>query len=258
MVLFAVHGLLKDPPFSRVDLISCRNLLIYLDRDLQEQVCSTFHYALNPGGYPAARRVRDAPKIRPACSARVDRNARIYQSTARPGDKPRLLPRLLGPGAACASRSPSSRAGESASSRSNEAAAHRAAHRDSSRRRASWSTRRIGSMHMSDNAGRYLQPSGGPLTRRCRRSGAAGAALRTALGAAPRFRAAAIDGSACRSRCASTARRIACSCRCKPVDAGRAAERRTARRDVHRGRGRSTKAGSIPSRRPRERNRTAG
>src|SRR5262249_35984890 len=46
IVLFASHSLLKDPPFSRIDLISCRNLLIYLDRELQQQVCSTFHYAL--------------------------------------------------------------------------------------------------------------------------------------------------------------------------------------------------------------------
>src|SRR5437764_983137 len=50
-VLFAAHSLLKDPPFSRLDLISCRNVLIYLDRELQEQVCTTFHYALNPAGF---------------------------------------------------------------------------------------------------------------------------------------------------------------------------------------------------------------
>jgi len=42
IVLFAVHDLLKDPPFSHVDFISCRNVLIYLDRELQEQVCNTF------------------------------------------------------------------------------------------------------------------------------------------------------------------------------------------------------------------------
>ncbi len=69
MVLFAVHDLLKDPPFSHVDLISCRNLLIYLDRDLQEQVCSTFHYALNPGGYRLSRLLRNRSIIRPGCSA---------------------------------------------------------------------------------------------------------------------------------------------------------------------------------------------
>ena len=45
VILFASHSLLKDPPFSRLDLVSCRNLLIYLDRELQQQVCSIFHYA---------------------------------------------------------------------------------------------------------------------------------------------------------------------------------------------------------------------
>ncbi len=51
IVLFAAHGFLKDPPFSRIDLVSCGNVLIYCDRELQEQVCSTFNCALNPGGF---------------------------------------------------------------------------------------------------------------------------------------------------------------------------------------------------------------
>ncbi|HUF11583.1 MAG TPA: chemotaxis protein CheB [Longimicrobiales bacterium] len=49
-VLFAVHNVLHDPPFSRLDLISCRNLLIYLQPEAQTQVMETFHYALRPGG----------------------------------------------------------------------------------------------------------------------------------------------------------------------------------------------------------------
>ena len=49
-VIFAPHSLVKDPPFSRLDLVSCRNLLIYLQRDLQQQVLALFHYALRPGG----------------------------------------------------------------------------------------------------------------------------------------------------------------------------------------------------------------
>lgn len=48
MILFAAHNLLKDPPFSKLDLISCRNLLIYLNRDLQSEVFNLFHYALKP------------------------------------------------------------------------------------------------------------------------------------------------------------------------------------------------------------------
>ena len=49
-VLFAVHDVLKDPPFSRLDLLSCRNLLIYLDSKLQAELLPIFHYAVKPGG----------------------------------------------------------------------------------------------------------------------------------------------------------------------------------------------------------------
>lgn len=49
-VLFAVHDVLRDSPFSRVDLVSCRNLLIYLNRDAQARVLDIFHFALLPGG----------------------------------------------------------------------------------------------------------------------------------------------------------------------------------------------------------------
>ncbi len=51
LCVFAPHNLLSDPPFSRLDFISCRNLLIYLDTSLQRKALASFHYALNPGGY---------------------------------------------------------------------------------------------------------------------------------------------------------------------------------------------------------------
>ncbi|WP_461094366.1 CheR family methyltransferase [Spirosoma gilvum] len=51
MVLFARHNVLKDPPFSRMDLVSCRNLLIYFNYTAQERVLETFHFALHPGAY---------------------------------------------------------------------------------------------------------------------------------------------------------------------------------------------------------------
>ena len=50
MVVFARQNLINDPPFSRMDLISCRNLLIYLQPNLQQKVIPTFHYALKPEG----------------------------------------------------------------------------------------------------------------------------------------------------------------------------------------------------------------
>ena len=161
IVLFAVHDLLKDPPFSRLDLVTCRNVLIYLDRELQEQVCSTFHYALNPGGILMLGASESADS--PAGFFRLlDRNARLYQSTAAPGDKPRLLPPLLGPIRVHEHISQFA-TGSARSSALSEAALHRTAieavappsilvdH-----------THRV--VHLSDNAGRYLQPVGGPLS----------------------------------------------------------------------------------------------
>ncbi|MBS6037909.1 MULTISPECIES: CheR family methyltransferase [Pseudomonas] len=50
-VLFARHNLLSDPPFSQIDLIVCRNLLIYLDREVQRDILLMFHFALRPGGH---------------------------------------------------------------------------------------------------------------------------------------------------------------------------------------------------------------
>ena len=48
---FSEHSLIKDPPFSSLDLISCRNVLIYLSAELQRKLVPLFHYALRPGGY---------------------------------------------------------------------------------------------------------------------------------------------------------------------------------------------------------------
>jgi two-component system CheB/CheR fusion protein len=51
MCVFSPHSVISDPPFSRIDLLSCRNLLIYLGGALQEQIIPLFHYALRPGGF---------------------------------------------------------------------------------------------------------------------------------------------------------------------------------------------------------------
>ncbi len=50
MLIFSEHDVIRDPPFSRLDLISCRNLMIYLGGALQQRLLPIFHYALNPGG----------------------------------------------------------------------------------------------------------------------------------------------------------------------------------------------------------------
>ena len=51
LCIFARHDVTSDPPFSQLDLVSCRNLLIYLDQSAQERVLPIFHYALHPGGH---------------------------------------------------------------------------------------------------------------------------------------------------------------------------------------------------------------
>ena len=161
LVLFASHSLLKDPPFSRLDLIACRNLLIYLDRDLQEMACNTFHYALNPDGFLMLGTSESADN--PSGQFRTfDRKARIYQSSAAPGDL-RLLPRLLGSVSVVHEQAAHPMRPPSTSALLNEAAAHRQALEkfappsiliDQSHR----------VLHMSENAGRFLQPAGGPLS----------------------------------------------------------------------------------------------
>ena len=50
LVVFAVHNVIKDPPFTKLDLLSCRNLMIYLQPVLQDRLIKSFHYALKPNG----------------------------------------------------------------------------------------------------------------------------------------------------------------------------------------------------------------
>jgi len=50
-IVFAKHNLVKDAPFSRLDLVCCRNVLIYMDNTLQKKLIPMFHYTLNPGGH---------------------------------------------------------------------------------------------------------------------------------------------------------------------------------------------------------------
>jgi two-component system CheB/CheR fusion protein len=161
IVLFAVHDMLKDPPFAHIDLISCRNVLIYLDRELQEQVIGTFHYSLNAGGYIflGASETAENP---PGLFRSIDRTARIYQSTAMTGDKPRLLPRLLGP---VRTREHVVQLGRTM--RPIMALGEAAMHRRAIEQVAPPSmlideTHRV--VHLSESAGRFLMPSGGPLS----------------------------------------------------------------------------------------------
>jgi two-component system, chemotaxis family, CheB/CheR fusion protein len=78
-VLFAHHNVIKDPPFSHLDLISCRNLLIYLNRSIQERVIETFHFALRAGGHLLLG-LSESPDTTNELFATVDKLAHIYES----------------------------------------------------------------------------------------------------------------------------------------------------------------------------------
>ncbi len=77
-VLFAVHNVIRDPPFSRLDLISCRNFLIYLNRSMQERVLEIFHFALRPNGYLFLGASESAEKT-PVEFIPIDKKRRIFK-----------------------------------------------------------------------------------------------------------------------------------------------------------------------------------
>jgi two-component system CheB/CheR fusion protein len=80
-VLFAVHNVIKDPPFAHLDLATCRNLLIHLNQKAQRRVMEVLHFALNPGGYMmlgASESIDGAGEL----YAPVDKEHRIYQGRA--------------------------------------------------------------------------------------------------------------------------------------------------------------------------------
>ncbi|AKJ27711.1 chemotaxis protein CheB [Caldimonas brevitalea] len=82
-VLFAVHNILRDPPFSKLDFISCRNLLIYLDRETHPQILEMFHFALRPGGFLFLGSSESADAA-PQLFTPVDKKNRIYRALAVP------------------------------------------------------------------------------------------------------------------------------------------------------------------------------
>lgn len=85
-VVFALHNTFSDPPFTRLDLLCCRNLLIYLKAEVQQHILAVFHYALNPGGLLFLGTSETLGQQRQHFSA-LDAHWRIYrrgQEVARP------------------------------------------------------------------------------------------------------------------------------------------------------------------------------
>ncbi len=100
LCVFARQNVTKDPPFSNIDLISCRNLLIYLGRALQQRVLPTFHYALRPSGFLLLGQSETIGGFADLFSL-IDREHKIY---VRKGTASRLPPELGPPSTAAQSR----------------------------------------------------------------------------------------------------------------------------------------------------------
>lgn len=88
-VLFALHNVLSDPPFSRLQLITCRNFLIYLDRHAQREALQIFHSALCPGGYLFLG-TSESTDATEGLFTTVDKKNRIYRAVNTPGRSTRL------------------------------------------------------------------------------------------------------------------------------------------------------------------------
>ena len=80
MVVFATQNIIKDPPFTRLDLLGCRNLMIYLEPELQNRLIPTFHYALRPGGVLLLS-PSESIGNHPALFAPLNRKWKFYRAT---------------------------------------------------------------------------------------------------------------------------------------------------------------------------------
>lgn len=95
-ILFAHHNFLKDPPFSRIDLVSCRNVLIYLNRQAQERVMETFHFALRPAGFLLLGTSESVDTASDLFKS-FNREQHIFQSCLSVNQRPIIVPDSIQP-----------------------------------------------------------------------------------------------------------------------------------------------------------------
>jgi two-component system CheB/CheR fusion protein len=159
--VFSAHSVIRDPPFSRIDLVSCRNLLIYLDTAVQAQLFPVFHYALRPDGYLLLGQSETIARHDDLFSP-VDKEHRIFRrrgiEAALPGGLIQFTPRARS-GAAPTPWSPEPAAPRERIFRAAAAAAERfaPAHVVVSERGDV--------LHYSAGTGKYLEAGSGPPTR---------------------------------------------------------------------------------------------
>jgi two-component system CheB/CheR fusion protein len=159
---FSSHSLTRDPPFSRIDMVSCRNLLIYLDGDMQDQVMPAFHYSLVPGGVLFLGTSESASRHENLFEP-LDRQHRIYRRVDGPSP-PLALPGRGGKRSFEAAARPSQvRDHELLRNRTAEDAAARVLHRYGPPFVVVTATGDI--VHYSSRTGAYLEPPQGLPSR---------------------------------------------------------------------------------------------
>jgi two-component system CheB/CheR fusion protein len=89
LVVFAKHNVLTDAPFTKLDLLSCRNLLIYLEAKAQQKLRPLFHYALKPQGILLLGSSESVGGFESLFTV-IDRKGKLFRRTAEPGAMPRL------------------------------------------------------------------------------------------------------------------------------------------------------------------------
>ncbi|RYF72910.1 MAG: PAS domain S-box protein, partial [Comamonadaceae bacterium] len=160
-VLFAAHNAMRDPPFSRLDLICCRNLLIYVGREAQTSILEMFRFALRPGGYLFLGTSESAEMAANLFTV-VDKKHRIYRANPHANVLRHLPLSGAGPvpvGVPIVARHTSPRE----RSRSSVADLHARAIEQSAPPSVLVDDR-LNILHLSEGAGRYFQQSGGPPT----------------------------------------------------------------------------------------------
>lgn len=168
-ILFAPHSLLRDPPFSHLDLISCRNVLIYLERSVQRQILELFHFALRPNGLLFLGTAESADAADDLFAV-VDKKWRVYRARAvsqrakPPIGFPVLTPTDSGPTEDRQSVPMPLRAAANATQRSFSLTELHQRALETYSPPSVIIDRESNVVHLSDNAGRFLRHVGGELT----------------------------------------------------------------------------------------------
>ncbi len=158
MCIFSQHNVIKDAPFSKLDLVSCRNLLIYLNAELQNRVIPLFHFALLPGRFlflGSSENVTRHPKL----FAPVDRRARIFKKLETGTRLPPEFPISTTAGRTAVEMPP-------ARAFASDAGLERRAQRIAERYAPAYviTDDKFQILHFSGRTGRYIEPTAGTAT----------------------------------------------------------------------------------------------